>query len=360
MQPTRLDDVHVTILAGGSGTRLWPLSRHDRPKQLLSLAGDTSLLRQTIDRVLPVAPWGRIYVLTGPDHADSIAAELPELPRDNIFVEPSPRGTAPCLCLAAMRIQQRAPSGVMVSLHADHVVKDAEAFRRALYASIETARAGYLVTVGIVPDRPETGFGYIQRGELLATRHGLVVHRLARFAEKPALDTARAYLASGDFFWNSGYFTWRLDTILAAFADLLPTHFAALQIVAAHLDEAAGQVAWDGIEPVTIDVGIMERAAHAAVVPCEMGWSDIGGFGALYDLLPHDADGHALSGTGAYVALDSQRNLVVSPRLVTTIGVEGLAIIDTGEALLVMPREHAQKVSTLVQRLRELGLDGYL
>lgn len=360
MQPTRLDDVHVTILAGGSGTRLWPLSRHDRPKQLLSLAGEASLLRQTVERVLPLVPWQRVYVLTGPDHAASIASELPELPVDNIFVEPSPRGTAPCLGLAALRIRRRAGRGVMVSLHADHVVQDAEAFRRALCASIETAREGYLVTVGIVPDRPETGFGYVQRGELLATRHGLLVHRLARFAEKPALETARAYLALGDYFWNSGYFTWELDTILGAFSALLPAQYAALQTVVAHLDDGEGRSAWDGIQPVTIDVGIMEKATRAAVVPCEMGWSDVGGFGALYDLLPHDAQGHALRGQGRYVALDSQRNLVDSARLVTTIGVKDLVIIDTGEALLVMPRERAQDVSALVRRLRDLGLESYL
>jgi mannose-1-phosphate guanylyltransferase len=360
MQPTRLDDVHITILAGGSGTRLWPLSRRDHPKQLLDLLGSASLLRQTVQRVLPLVPWERLYVLTGPDHAAGIADELPELPADNIFVEPSPRGTAPCLGLAAMRIRRRAGAGVMVSLHADHVVRDADAFRAALCASIETAREGYLVTVGIVPTSPETGFGYIQRGALLAMRHGLEVRALARFAEKPPLETAQAYVASGEYFWNSGYFTWSLDTIIDAFSELLPAQHAALQEVAAHLGEARSLAAWEGITPVTIDVGIMEKAHRAAVVPCEMGWSDIGGFAALYDLLTHDDGGNAVMGEGQYVALDSAGNLIRSNRLVTSIGLQEMVVVDSGDALLVMPRERAQDVAALVRRLRDLGLDTYL
>ncbi|MEN6478505.1 MAG: sugar phosphate nucleotidyltransferase [Anaerolineales bacterium] len=360
MQPTRLDDVHVTILAGGSGTRLWPLSRHSQPKQLLPLLGETSLLRQTIERVLPLVPWERIYVLSGPDHAEAIARELPELGPENLFIEPSPRGTAPCLGLAALRLCQRAGEGIMISLHADHVVRNAEAFRAALCASIETAREGYLVTVGIVPDQPETGFGYIQRGELLAQRHGLNVYRLARFVEKPPLDLAQAYVASGEYCWNAGYFTWRLDAILAAFAEFLPEQYAALQTVAGDLAGPTGLAAWQGITPVTIDVGIMERAREAAVVPCDMGWSDVGGFGALYALLPHDEAGNATGGEGRYVPLDGGRNLVLSPRLVATIGLEDLVVIDTEDALLVLPRERAQDVSALVRRLHELGLDRHL
>ena len=280
MQPTRLDDVHVTILAGGSGTRLWPLSRHDRPKQLLSLAGEASLLRQTVERVLPLVPWQRVYVLTGPDHAASIASELPELPVDNIFVEPSPRGTAPCLGLAALRIRRRAGRGVMVSLHADHVVQDAEAFRRALCASIETAREGYLVTVGIVPDRPETGFGYVQRGELLATRHGLLVHRLALCRKASPRNGARlswprATISElGLLYLGAGHHPRRFQCAFARTVCRAADRRRSPR-------RRRGTLGMDGIQPVTIDVGIMEKATRAAVVPCEMGWSDVGGFGAL-------------------------------------------------------------------------------
>jgi len=248
----------------------------------------------------------------------------------------------------------------MVSLHADHVVRDGAALRAALCASIDTAREGRLVTVGIIPSRPETGFGYIQRGELLARRHGLDVYRLARFTEKPPLEVARAYVASGEYCWNAGYFTWQLDTIIDAFAEMLPQLHAALRTVVEHLDDAAGMAAWQGIEPVTIDVGIMERAHNAAVVPCEMGWSDVGGFAALYDLMPHDADGNVVRGSGCYVALAGGRNLVASDRLVATIGLDDVVVVDTGDALLVMPRDRAQDVSILVRRLRELGLDSYL
>ncbi|MGI6380897.1 MAG: mannose-1-phosphate guanylyltransferase [Anaerolineae bacterium] len=352
-------DVHITILAGGSGTRLWPLSRTSSPKQLLDLFGDGSLLRNTIERVLPLVPWERIYILTGPDHAPLIWAHLPELPNGNLFVEPSPRGTAPCLGLAAMRLRTTHPgSDVMVSLHADHVIADADAFRRGLQAAIATARQGHLVTVGIVPRQPETGFGYIERGAQIDPPTDPPAFAVARFVEKPPLEVAREFVAAGSYYWNAGYFAWTLDAILEAFHRHLPATHQALEAIVSSPTEDTDAIteAWNGIAPVTIDVGIMEQATDVAVVPCDMGWNDVGSWAAVYDMQARDEDATAAMACSELVTIDSGGNLVhAGGKLVATIGIHDLVIVDTPNALLVMPRDRAQQVSELVKLLRARG-----
>jgi len=361
---TNCEDVHVTILAGGSGTRLWPYSRQSSPKQLLDLFGDGSLLRNTIERVLPLVPWKRIYVLTGPDHADLIRTHLPELPDANLMVEPSPRGTAPSLGLAALRLREsNQDTDVMISLHADHVIADAEAFRRGLLAAVAVARTGRLVTMGIVPRSPETGFGYIERGEPLEIQTTPQAYAVARFVEKPPLAEARAYVNSGRYYWNTGYFAWTLDAILGAFREHLPTVHQALEAVLRLGDHqtANRRQVWESITPVTIDVGIMEQARHVAVVPCDMGWNDVGSWATVYAMLPHDENGSALMACEDLASIESAGNLVYAPnKLVATIGVENLIIVDTPDALLVLPRARAQRVSDLVKLLRARGLQEHL
>ncbi len=360
-----LSDVHITILAGGSGTRLWPLSRGKAPKQLISLLGERSTLQQTVGRVLPLVPSERIYILTGPEHAQMIAQQLPDLPPQNIWIEPEPRGTGPCLGLAAMRLNRlMAGRGVMISLHSDHAVTEEGRFRDALVAAVLTARRGQLVTIGLVPSYPETGFGYIERGELFDRQVGQDIFGVVRFTEKPPLERAREFVASGRYYWNAGYFVWSLERILGEFKRQLPETYEQLEIAAEAIESGADDVArhaWSQIKPVTIDVGIMEHARDVAVIPCDLGWSDIGSWAALYDLLPQDAQNNATLGRGQHIGLNTSNSLICSQgQLVATIGLDDMIVVATKDAVLVLPKSRAQEVSALVKELRARGLGEYL
>jgi mannose-1-phosphate guanylyltransferase len=358
-----LDNVYITILAGGSGTRLWPLSRKGTPKQLLNLTGASSMLQQTVQRVAPLVPLERVFVLTGPEHAPLIAAQLPALPANNIWVEPAPRGTAPCLGLAALKLRQldSSPQAVMISLHADHRIVQEERFRQALRAAVQTARDGHIVTIGIVPGYAETGFGYIQRDDLLARTFGQEVYQVRRFTEKPGAAEAQEYVASGAYYWNTGYFTWTLERILGEFQRSLPVMYGQLAAIAASPGEELAQRLWEQIRPETIDVGIMERARRVAVIPCDLGWNDVGSWASLYDILPHDAAGNVIMGTGQHVGLQTTNSLVSSAGLlVATIGLEDMVVVATSDAVLILPRARAQEVSALVRELRSRKLDEFL
>ncbi|MBC7236576.1 MAG: mannose-1-phosphate guanylyltransferase [Chloroflexi bacterium] len=360
----RGNNVHVTILAGGSGTRLWPLSRQARPKQLLRLTGERSLLQQTMDRVLPLVPIEHVYILSGPNHVQAIAQQLPDLPPENLFVEPSPRGTGPSLGLAALRLRRRhGGKAIMVSLHADHVIADEEAFRRALRAAIATARKGFLVTVGIVPTSPETGFGYIQRGAPLESVEGQPVYRVRRFTEKPPLPLAQQYVQSGEYYWNAGYFAWTLDNILEEFQRLLPETFARLDAIVPGIDDEHTARIWDQIVPITIDVGIIEGARKVAVVPGDMGWNDVGSWAALHDIMAQDAQRCVVMGSGARLLSDTENTLIYhdnEDKLVAVVGAQDMIIVNTEDALLIIPKSRAQEVSQLVRELRRRGLERYL
>ena len=277
----QVENVYICILAGGSGTRLWPLSHKQTPKQLLNLAGDRSMLQQTIDRVRPLVPIEHILVLTDPDRCELIATHLPEIPKENILTEPSARGTAPALGLAAFRLRSKLPGDtVMISLHADHLIALPERFRSALRTAITTAQNGHLVAIGVVPQYPETGYGYIERGTLLTNLNEMPVYQIARFREKPPLAVAQEYLASGRYDWNTGYFSWTLDTILQAFAQWQPTIYSQLASICTTSETGDSDTimknTWSQIERTTIDVGIMEKATNAAVVSCDLGWNDVG------------------------------------------------------------------------------------
>jgi mannose-1-phosphate guanylyltransferase len=347
---------YVSILAGGSGTRLWPLSRSHRPKQLLSLVGDRSLIQATVDRVAPLVPPERILVVTEASHADDLRAQLPELPAENILVEPARRGTAAAVGLGAVTIAQRDPQATMASLHSDSAVLDPEGFRRSLSAAFAVAEAGdWLVTLGIRPTTPHTGMGYIEVGEPLGTYEGLPAHQAVRFVEKPDRARAEQFIAQG-YVWNPGMFIWRVEVILDQFARLLPEIHGPLHEIQAAIGTARAadvlQTVYPGIRTETIDFGIMERAARIATIPSSFGWSDVGSWSEILAIAPHDDDQNVVRGD--HLGIDTRRTLVFgSAKPVFTLGVEDLVIVDLPDALLVCSRERAEELKLLVDRLHD-------
>jgi mannose-1-phosphate guanylyltransferase len=346
-------DRYVAILAGGEGTRLWPLSRSRRPKQLLRLVGQRSLIQQTVDRLLPLVDPARILVITEHSHADDLATQLPEVPRSNIVVEPTRRGTAAALLLGALHVRARAPDATWASLHSDAYIADDEEFRRTLAAALEAASAGeYLVTTGVAPRFPATGYGYIERGEEIGRVQGFPLCRVVRFVEKPDASTARDYLASGNYLWNPGVFVWNNATLLSAFSDLLPDVYAVLTSVPLEDIDSA----YPSARKETIDVGIMERAPNVATIPAAFGWSDIGSWAELWELAQRDASGNVALGAGQVLLDHARGNLVYADgRAVALVGVDDLVVVETHDAVFVCPRDRAQDVKLIVERLRATG-----
>ena len=346
----------VVVLAGGSGTRLWPLSRSERPKQLLALGGERSLLQTTVDRVAPLVPPDRILVMTERSHAAGIREQLPQVPAGNILVEPARRGTAGSLALASATIRNRDPDAVMASVHSDAYIDDHPEFRRTLQAAFAAAdQTGNLVLMGIEPAFPSTQLGYIEAGERLSEWKGYPVRKVARFVEKPDAERARAFLGSGRHYWNPGVFVWRVDVILDEFARLQPEIRARVdEIVSASgaaFDDALREI-YPTVPEETIDVGILEQSDRVAVIPARFRWSDIGSWGELMEMLPHDRSGNAVEGEGGHIGLDTRDSLIfATSRTVATVGLEGMVVVETPDVVLVCPRDRVQDVKRLVERL---------
>ena len=342
------------ILAGGAGTRLWPRSRAALPKQLLALTGGDTMMQATVKRVLPIVPLEHIFVATNREYGPLIKEQIPGLPTSNIVEEPSSKNTAPCIGLAAAHMRQLDPDAVMASLHADHFIADEEGFRQALLAAEEVAQEGYLVTLGITPDKPETGYGYIQRGPKIGHYNNHAVYQVARFLEKPDLTTAEKFVASGEYYWNSGIFIWQISTLLEAFRNCMPEFYEQL----GQLEQAlvAGQTIdaiWQTIQSESIDVGIMERAAKVAVVPVDIGWNDVGSWTAIHEINVKDENGNVALGA-EHLAVDTRGTLVQgNGRLIATIGLEDVVIVDSDDALLVCARDKVQDIKKVVEWLKE-------
>jgi mannose-1-phosphate guanylyltransferase len=347
----------AVIPAGGSGTRLWPLSRAARPKFLLPLLGTTSLIQDTVTRLAPLASPARTLVACGPAHAAAIARQLPDLPEDNIVVEPSPKGSGPAIGLATALIARRNPDAVVGSFAADHCVELPDAFVAAVRTAVAAANAGWLVTIGLTPTRPETGYGYIERtDEPIAEAPEGVAFRAARFVEKPNLETATEYVATGRYLWNASMFVWRARTLLDEIARLQPALFAGITRIAAAWGTARQErvtaEVWASLEESTIDQGIMELAERVAVVPAELGWSDVGDWHGLGELIEHDDLGNSLHGD--IVQVDTRGSVIWSEtdRVVALVGIENTAVVDTPDALLVVNRDRAQDVKRIVEQLK--------
>lgn len=351
-----MEHAWAVIMAGGSGTRFWPLSRRLRPKQLLALGGSPrSLLADTVARIAPLIPPERVIVVTAEHLADATRAELPDVPRENVLAEPTGRNTAPCVGWAAAHVRRRDPEGAIAVLAADHHIGDEAGFLAILRRALDAAREGELVTVGITPTRPETGYGYLELGEAI----GEGVFRARRFVEKPNRARAEQFLAAGSYLWNSGMFFFRADAVLAAIRAHLPGLGEALErfdrAAAEGREDALVRAEYGALPSISIDHGVMEKAERVAVVPGDFGWSDVGSWTTAWELAPKDAQGNAAR--AGDVRIDAEGCYVRAPeaKTVALVGVRDLVVVDTEDALLVVPRERAQDVRAIVDELKRRG-----
>jgi mannose-1-phosphate guanylyltransferase len=361
-----LEHTYAVIMAGGGGTRLWPISRRERPKQMIPLVGERSLFQTTVGRLEGLFPPERILVVTASDQAAALEAQAPDIPARNFLLEPSPRGTASAIGLAAVILHKRDPQAVMASLHSDHYIGNEELFRSLIRTAADVAGKDYLVTLGITPTYPATVYGYIQSGERLPETFDYPVHNVLRFIEKPDEKQARSLLETGDYSWNSGMFFWKVENILAEMARQMPDLYSVLtQIEAAwgtERQDSTLTALWPGLRNETIDYGIMEHAERVAVLPAGgLEWSDIGNWNSLFDVLPPDKDGNIVFG-GHHIPLDTSNSLVYGNhdgRLIVTVGVDDLIIVDAGDALLVCHKEHAVQVRQVVEQLKNSNREHY-
>ncbi len=348
-------------MAGGGGTRLWPASRKRRPKQFLPLLpGGQTLLGATVERVLPLIPAERVWVVTAADQVDWVRRAAPAIPHANIIAEPEARNTAPCIGLGALEIARRDPEAVLAVLPSDQFVADGALFRRALAQALDhAASADTIGTVGIRPTAPETGFGYIQMGEAIGADDSLFA--VERFVEKPDLPTAQKYVLSGRFVWNAGMFFFAADRLRRAIAHHLPKLAQLLDGIAA--DPSRCATLYPQAESVSFDYGIMERLGpgEVYVVPGSFGWSDVGAWSALPELAPADEDGNSVVGEAGFVGVEARGNVIYCDRstaegdagVVAALGVSDLIIAVTDSAVLVMPKARAQDVRRIVQALKD-------
>jgi mannose-1-phosphate guanylyltransferase len=361
--------LHALIMAGGGGTRFWPRSRQKRPKQFLKLAGDRTLLQQARDRIEAQVPAGQTWVITSAQHRDETARQLPELPADRIIGEPCGRDTAACIGLGAALVARQDPGAVMLVMPADHVIEPAQEFRRAVHVAVQMAeeRPGALVTFGIPPNYPSVGYGYIHRAGEHATRQGITVYQVQQpegFREKPAAELAERYVAEGTYFWNSGIFVWKAATILKALRERQPKLFAAVGRIAEAWQspqrEEVLRREYEALGKISIDYAVMEHATDVLVVQAPYRWDDVGAWLALERMHPQDADGNTVLATHA--GLHTRDCLIVGDgdRLIATIGVDNLLIVQDGDATLVADRREESAVKKLVELLKEKGLERFL
>lgn len=351
--------LYPVIMAGGSGTRFWPLSRKARPKQFLPLASKAPLITDTAARLKGLASVKDIFVVCGPLHAKAAAKLVKGLPKKNLLVEPVARNTAPAIALAAVNVAARDPEGILVVLPSDHHVADVPGFKKVLAEAARIAQGGHIVTLGIKPHRPETGYGYIQVGGALEGGGNAV----QAFKEKPDVETAAAYMESGQYLWNAGIFVFRADVILKAFAQHMPEMQKGLDA----LRKAVGKRTYAGVlkrvfpklPSISIDYGVMEKASNIAVLPGDFGWSDVGSFAAIPEVRPTDAKGNVVSGEA--IVVDSQGCVVLADkRPVAVVGLTDVVVVDAGDAILVVPKDKSQDVRKVVEELKARKREKFL
>lgn len=361
------DHDYAVIMAGGGGTRLWPVSRKNRPKQLLPLLGEQTLLQSTVARLADLFPRERVLIVTVGEQADEIKRQVPQIPEANYLIEPMPRGTASVVGLAAIVLAKRDPQAVMAVLPSDHFIRNADLFNYVLREAMDVARKDYLVTLGISPVTPSTAYGYIQQGEPLEEHLKYPVYHVKRFTEKPDEHMAHDFLRSRDHSWNSGMFIWRATAILDEIRRQMPELATGLESISSAWGTPKQAIVmgsvWPNLKPQTIDYGIMEHARRVVVLPAGgLGWNDVGSWETLFDVLFPDIYGN-VSTSAQHLALETHNTLVYgtgSERLIVTIGMDDTVIVDSGDVLLICKSDQAQKVREVVEHLRRHRQENYL
>src|SRR5215216_4035201 len=362
-----MEHTYAVIMAGGGGTRLWPISRKDSPKQLLPLLGQETLFQSTVHRLDNLFPPERILVVTVAEQAQQMQVQVPQIPLENYLIEPEPRGTASVVGLAAAVLKKRDPAAMMAILTADHFIRNKDLFRYLIRTAFQVASRDYLVTLGISPTFPSTGYGYIEQGDPLEGNYQYPVYRVKRFKEKPDQETAERLLRAGDHSWNSGMFVWKVDAILAEIKRQMPELSEAVHVIANAWgtpdQEDVVTSHWTNLKSQTIDYGIMEKAERVAVLPAGgLGWSDVGSWDSLFEVLFPDFDGNILM-NAQNLMLDTHNTLVYGKndeRLIVTIGLDDFVVVDAGDVLMICKTDQAQKVRDVVEHLKKHKQEKYL
>jgi mannose-1-phosphate guanylyltransferase len=356
--------MYIIIMAGGSGTRFWPRSRQRYPKQLLPILGESTLIQETVRRIEPLAAQDQIYIVSTNPQIDAIREQLPQIQPQNIIIEPRGKNTAPCIGLAAIHIRRRDPDAIMVVLPSDHHISNETEFRKIISDAGEIARQyDSLVTIGIHPTYPSTGYGYIQVNSPLTTNEKFTAYHVKTFAEKPDQQTAERFISSGDFLWNSGMFIWKVSAILREIETELPELYDGLIEIEKYLGTKSEHDVinkiYCQIKNISIDYGVMENASNVVVIKGNFGWSDVGTWDEVYKILKKDSSDNVV--IGEHVLKSARGCLIDSPdKLVAIVGLDNVVVVETADAVLVCHRDAAQQVKDVVDQLQKREKKQYL
>jgi mannose-1-phosphate guanylyltransferase len=360
-----MQNYYALILAGGGGTRLWPMSRQSKPKQMLPLVGINSMFKTSVERLFPLFKPEQIFISTAQDYVEDLRDEVPYLPAENFIAEPSARNNAAAVGLAISVIQKRDPNAIIAMLTADHHIGKVDVFREVLATAGELAKEGKIVTLGISPSIPSTGFGYIQLGENLGTVNGFSYNKSKGFHEKPDLVRATQYVASGKYTWNSGMFIWQASKAMSEFQRQQAEMYQLLQELQPTVDTpdypATLNRIWDRMPKISIDYAVMEGAEDIVVIPVDIAWSDVGTWASLYEVLDVDRFGNCgKNGGDKRIILDARNSLIFSDKLTVAIGVDNIIVVETDDVLMICHKDRSQDVKEIVNYLRDNKMDDYL
>ena len=346
--------MYAVIMAGGHGTRFWPKSKKSKPKQFLNIISDKSMLAETIELIKPLVPYEKIIIVGMLEHKDILYKDFSQIPKKNIILEPIGRNTAPCIALAALKIDD--PEEIMLVLPADHLISKKDKFLDEIKNAAQILEKNdVLITFGIAPSRPDTGYGYIHAKECIADN----LYKVKKFMEKPDHETAIKFLRDGNFYWNSGMFVWKQKTILEEIKNHMPDLYSQMMEIKKDLSPENIAKIYNNIEKISIDYGVMEKASNVMCIKCDIGWSDVGSWESVHELAPKDKNSNVLK--GKVICIDSEGSIIESTeKLIATVGIKNLVVIESKDAILICPKEKSQEVKKIIEKLKENEAEKHL